>query len=256
MSKLIDRLRRISEASIQPMGFRLASTTSTPSMVLVGGLSPSNLTEVAKAIANNVDALAISWAAEERKASLSRIAKAAGDIPWGLWLETVTSEDLKNLREAGGDFLVFGASAMPAAALREQEMGKIVTIDPGLSDSFIRTLDQLPVDAVLLHRKEESPLLLSELMGYQRLINLVRKPLLLAISSSLAEDELACLWDTGVSGVILGGEHQGLAERLSELRRLIGNLPAAGRKRARKVSALLPALQTRPSPVEEEEEDT
>lgn len=253
MSKLIDKLRRISQGAPQPMGFRASIAAQNQPMLLVAAFQPEDIAGI-KEVIGEVDALVISLKSQKEKSStLGQVSEIAKEIPWGEWSSGITEEKIKDLEETGADFFVFDARIPGATVQGREKIGKILRIDPAWSDTFIRTVEQLPVDAMLLDEREEPLLTLLQLMQCQRLTNLMTKPLLVATPSELKKEDLKSLWEAGVSGIVMetGKDY---AVKLREWRQAIAALPAATRRQRRKAEPLLPPVAS-PSPAKEEEEE-
>ncbi|MFQ5925253.1 MAG: hypothetical protein ACE5IE_04595 [Dehalococcoidia bacterium] len=243
MSKILEKLQRISSGRSQPMGFRAAATiVKGPSMVLIAALNKGD----AASAGESADAVLFPGG-KLKEGSLGKIVASLGDLPWGVSVEEATGEELSQLKEMGCDFLVFNAARAPLALLREEEMGKIVEIEPSLADGLVRAIEQLPIDAVLIG--EEGELSIHRLMVCQRLANLVRKPLVALAPIAMSQEELQGLFEAGVVGVVV--KLEGSAEELSKLRQAIEGLPSFRRRKAR-VQPLLPyAVEEITEPEEE-----
>ena len=164
----------------------------------------------------------------------------------GVSVQTVTKDDVEQLIELGCDFLLFNANEVPAAILSETRIGKVMEVDPSLSDSLVRTIARLPIDAVFFSAEQE-PLTVRQLMDYARLASLVGKPSLAALPSVLRSEDIEGLWQAGVRGLVLTLERQ----RLSQVKEIIQALPATKKKAEKGMDVMLPAVE---SPSEEEEE--
>ena len=55
------------------------------------------------------------------------MAKALGEMPWGLWSEG-DAQSLKTLESVGVDFVVFSPEKMPLASAAEEKPGRVVGI--------------------------------------------------------------------------------------------------------------------------------
>lgn len=232
MSKLLEKLQRISRGPSQPMGFRAAATMPKgPSMVLIAALTEGDATSAGE----SADAVLFPWEKLEG-GSLGKIVASLGDLPWGVSLEEATGEELSQLKEMGCDFLVFNAARAPLALLREEEMGKIVEIEPSLADGLVRAIEQLPIDAVLI--AEEGELSIHRLMVCQHLANLVRKPLVALAPIAMSKEDLQGLFEAGVAGVVVRLE--GDVKELSRLRQAIEELPSSRGRRKERMEPLLP----------------
>ena len=135
----------------------------------------------------------------------------------------------------------------------DEKVGRVLQIGLSLDDGLLRTVNDLPVDAVLAGGEAPGDSLdWQSLMQLQRLSNLLSKPLLVAVPAKLTEVEIKALWEAGVDGVIAGVEGAG---GLPELRRIIDGLPSRSARRRGKSEAILPRLSPQASAADEEEED-
>lgn len=248
MSRFLDKLERIWAGKAQPIGFGTQTAKAkSPAMAIVTRLSPGEPDMAALSGEEGADALLVSIDDLERGAeTLSRVSQVAGDIPLGVSVQTVTKDDVEQLIELGCDFLLFNANEVPAAILSETRIGKVMEVDPSLSDSLARTIARLPIDAVFFSA-EQQPLSVRQLMDYARLASLVGKPSLVALPAALRREDIEGLWQAGVRGLVLPLERQ----RLSQVKEMIQALPPTTKRTGKGMDALLPAVEL---PSEEEEE--
>lgn len=250
MSKLIDSLNKMVKAIPQPIGFK--TTPSTPpkaKMILIASMTQAS-------DISGADAILIPRSGSDAKA-LSEIARSQADIPWGLFSEDTSSRSFKSVAKAGGDFVVFSASA-PLTMPENDKTGKILQVEASLDEGLIRAINELPVDAVLITREQtgESALTWQRLMLFQRFTDLLTKPLLVNVPLNVTTEELQILWKAGVEGVVVAIEHKRAAEKLKELRQIIDKTDFTPRRRG-KIEALLPQISSEVSSIpEDEEEDT
>jgi hypothetical protein len=123
-------------------------------------------------------------------------------------LEKIRQKELKQLKDAGCDFIVFPAESTPLGIIEEEAMGKVIEIDTTISDPLLRSIVELPVDAVLVSvvRGKENSLTWSDLMILQKFGGFPKKPLLAQIPSKVSSAELEVLWEAGVMAVITEGD--------------------------------------------------
>ena len=144
----------------------------------------------------------------------------------------------------------------PAEVLAMDEPGRLITIPSDFPEELGHSLEELPVDAVILAGLEEaSPLSVRDLMQVRSMRDLISKPLLLLRCHVLTQGELVVLQDVGVQGIVLDmGTIK--VEDAAQIRKDIEELPPR-RIRRDQANALLPRLsQWTASPeVEEQEED-
>lgn len=252
MSKLLERLNRVSRGPGQPMGFRASAISKGPSMVLIAALTEGD-DKAAAAARESADAVLLSFG-KLKGESLGQIVASIGDLPWGVSLKEVTADGLSQLRDRGCDFLVFDAARAPLALLREEEMAKIVEIEPSLADGLVRAIEQLPIDAVLIAEEGELSLSIHRLMVCQHVANLVGKPLVARTPLGISEEDLNELLETGIAGLVVNLE-RGVEEELSKLRQAIDTLPSSRWRRKESTEALLPYTREREIMQPEEEED-
>ena len=245
MSRFIDKLNQVSKVVPQPMGFRAAQPVSqVPKMVLIASLAQADidgLTDyMAGADAGLLDIANLSSGAK----TFQKAYQAMSDIPWGGWLRDTGQKETKPLIKAGCDFVVFPAATTLPAVLQDDEVGKVLQVETSLSDSLLKTVDDLPVDAILIAGIQEGEHFLTwhHLMIIQRFASSLTKPLLVSIPSNVTANEFQALKEAGVDGVIVevgGGQP---AQRLSQLRQVIDNLTVPPPRKRGKVGALLPHI--------------
>ena len=253
MSRFIDKLNKVSQAAPQPMGFRATQPVSSKlKMQLVASIAEANVDSLADYVAGaDAGLLHISKLTSGAKA-LQKISKAVPDIAWGGWLKESDERVIKQMVNAGSDFVVFPAST-PLTILQNGEVGKILEVESSLSEGLMRTVNELPVDAVLIAAGPVEYLTWHHLMFFQRFAALLTKPLLVIIPSNVTASELQVLWETGVDGVVIEVGIELPEDRLKELRQAIDELDFPAR-RQKKAEALLPHITSGRDVVTEEEE--
>ena len=252
MSKLIDRLTQTAETVATPMGFGATKRASVRlKMVLIARVEPADNTAPMADYVSSADAVITTQINTGKD-----IARSLPDTVWGLWREEKGRQPIKGLVEAGADFAVLPLDSELGLAGTEK-MGKILLVEPSLSEGLVGTINELPADAVLLadDQGERDAVTWHHLMLYQRFGDLLSRPLLVTVPVSVNGDELKALWKAGVDGVVVAVKTTKQAEKLEALRQIIDNSDFAARPR-KKVTALLPRIreeQTAAPDVEEEE---
>ena len=246
MSKLVEKLRQTSQGSPQPFGFRGASTGAAqkrPPIVIIVAL-PEGDDVVAPEVKSSADAVLLTG-------SQGQEAEGLKEATWGASLSNGTEEEIAQLKSMACDFLAFNPAIAAGSLLGEEEMGKIIEVEPGIADGMLRALDKLPIDAVLLGG--DSGLTVQRLMVCQHLANLVRKPLIARAPLDISRTTLEQLGEAGVTGIVVSvSAHDRKA--LSALRETVDSLPAVRKRRREKIDPVLP-LPTRDAKEDEEDED-
>ncbi|MDD4984913.1 MAG: hypothetical protein PHQ43_03850 [Dehalococcoidales bacterium] len=259
MSKLIDKLNRTANGSPQAIGFRARQAASpNPEMLLIASLTPADAGEAADRTAGaDSGMLSISKTKVDAKA-FRECSQAVPGIPWGIWLKDAEGgkTDLKGI---DCDFIVFPAS-VPLRVIQDNKAGKILEVEASVSEGLLRTINKLPLDAVLIvEGQKNSPLLTwQHLMLVRHFATSLAKPLLVPVPAKVTANELGALWESGADGVIVAAGDGQAPEALSELRRAVDKLALSARRRQDTVKVLLPQITreiTSEQGEEEEEEE-
>ncbi len=256
MSKLIDKLKLVSQAVPQPVGFRTTQSVLPKSKILlVASLVQANVEDLANYVAGaDAGLLHISKLSSGAK-TLQKISQVVPDIPWGGWLRASGQGEIKQMVKVGCDFVIFPAANTSLAIFQGDEVGKILEVEPSLSEGLLRAVNELPIDAVLIASEQAEGYFLTwhHLMLFQRFAGLLTKPLLVSIPLSVTASELQALWGAGVDGVVVEVGVGQPAERLKKLRQLIDKIVFPSPRKRKKAEALLPYIGRETSVVTEEE---
>jgi len=251
MSRLIEELKRIEKEAPQAIGFRHGQgSTSRQRMLLVACLTGGDCSQSTR-YADGADAGMVILS-DGNIDSVRSCSAAVPGIPWGCRLKDVGGRKL-GLTEAGCDFVVFPADT-PLAVLADTGAGRILEIAGPLGDNLLRTLDRLPLDAVLVAGTDsyDSPITWQRLMLIQQVVDSVSKPVLAVASAQTTGSELGILWEAGVDGVVVLMGANRPPGTLSKLRKAMEKRTPSTRRRKRKTEALLPQIS---GEGEEESED-
>lgn len=258
MSKFIDKLNQASQTELQIMGFRAAKTVSPkPKMLLVASLAQADVSGVADYVAGADAGLLPVHEFNSGIKTIQKISKSVPDISWGGWLKDMEGGGIKQMLEVGGDFVVFPATDTSLAMLQDGEVGKILQVKVSLSEGLLRTINDLPVDAVLIAGDQEEDYFLTwhHLMLFRHFASLLAKPLLVSIPADVTAKELQVLWDGGVDGVVVEVGTGQPAGGLKRLRQVIDKLVLPSSRKQGKTEALLPYIGRERDVIAEEEEE-
>jgi hypothetical protein len=170
----------------------------------------------------------------------------------GMWLSKGDTEEVEKSIKAGVDFVILPVSG--EVLQPDKKLGKIIQIAESISDIMLRTVGELPVDAVLLSESKESSLALTwkRLMLIRRFTGLAGKPLLVEVLPTITETEFQAIWDAGVSGVIINVDAEQAEDAAGNLRKIIEKLSFPSKRKLEKNMAIVPVVA---STVEEPKED-
>lgn len=251
MSKLIQRIERLGKDTSTPMGFGAAARRRpTPTMVLLAA------TAEPQAI-GNLDGATLDGVIFRGEGVEARTAAQAmellPEVPWGAQRNALASDEVSALVEAGADFVSLTGLTSALDAVRDEQVGKLLVVPVDLREEHARSLEVMPVDAVVYAEAVRSPLTLEALMHLATARCEIGRPFLLPVHGALTAWELECLREIGVEGVVADLETTD-AEGLKALSQAILSLP---RRRARGDTATpsLPRISSRLQPEPDDDFD-
>jgi hypothetical protein len=239
MSKFIDRLKGVSQPQAPAMGFRANKDGTTRLKIQLAVVVSSESVDSAAA-----DAVIIN---RPKAASESR--------PWGVMLRKGDLGEVDKALAAGADFVVLPPTGTVIPA--DRKVGKVLQVNASITDVLLRTVSDLPVDAVLLAEDKDGAgeITWQRLMLCRRFAGIVQKPVLVPVPLATSAAELQHVWETGVSGVVVEVKEPAEAAALPALRERIDSLQYPSRMRKEKPAAVLPQVAVANEPEEQEEPD-
>jgi len=256
VSKLIDELNRTAKGGPQAIGFRAGQTASPkPRVLLIASLTQADADEAADFIAGADAGLLPISGAKADASTLQGCSQTVPDIPWGGWLRDA-GRGKTGLKGIDCDFVVFPVDT-PLGVLQDTKAGKILEVEASVSEGLLRTIDKLPLDAVLIvdSRRDVPRLTWQHLMLVQHFADSLAKPLLVPVPAKVTAVELGVLWEAGVDGIIVAAGAGQPPETLSKLRLVIDKLDLPARRRKGMAKALLPQVTGEMGEESEEEEE-
>lgn len=195
-SKLVHQLRIAARLETTAIGFTsVGSRGPRPRLVLV-----ARITGEEKQIAGLVkgaDAVFVDTSQEEvNDKIIKQLARSKPNLPFGCWLGNNTGSKT--------DFNVLNLDT-DMATLKNCSNGRVLQVEPEIEDRYLRQLDELPVDAVMMDPGDSRPFQLSlhKYMQCRRMAAALTRPFMVHISSSAGSSDLADLWEYGVDGVVV-----------------------------------------------------
>jgi hypothetical protein len=244
MSKLLDRLDRISKGTVNQMGFGAAvRAEKTPPMVLVGRIGKAKAASTAAALSEaGFDGAVLDGVPADDS---GKVADSLKGLPWGLKLEEITTEQVAASREKGCDFLAFSSDKAFLEALSDNdkvddEEGRILCISADMDERVLQVIDDLPVGAVLLSLDSvKPPLTMDHLLTIGSVRGCFNKYLLVELSGDLSSAELEGLRDIGVDGIVVDASSMSKTA-LKQCKERLQGLSRRQRKPQGRAGALLP----------------
>jgi hypothetical protein len=253
MSEFVDKLRSLSRSSTKPIGFHLSvPELKSPAMLLIAGLSGTKVDE-AKIIADVSASAGLILDEGLNTKIATQIIEALGDIPLGVFVKGMSEEKIDELANLGCDYMAFDIT-MSAKVLHKEGVGKFLVIEPSLDQGFVRAINNLDVDGVLIDSRDgDSFITVEHLLVCQRFVEILEKPVILIIPSLVTKAELTSLWQAGVVGMVTPPRQP--PETLAELEKMVGDLPGRARGRRAKADAKLPQYSGFVAGEEDEEQE-
>jgi hypothetical protein len=220
MSKLADKIRKVTRIQSQPLGFGSARSAAEPTLVLA--VRCDDASAAAELVRKGADAVIVG--SSKSPAPTGAAVGIKGALA-GAWVPGKAAGEAKAYADAGFDFVVFDPDQTAAVALLEEDTGYVMVLPPDLGDAETRALESFHLDAIDIGPMD-GPLTVRKQIDLRRLYAMVRKPLMATVSGDIADAELQALRDTNV--VVVVAEDAGAVERL---RKTIDALPARRRHR-------------------------
>jgi hypothetical protein len=222
------------------MGFGAARPEPRPSM-LVGYFGAAG--DVKKACEAGADFLLVDG--RNGKVDAKALRDQAAELPLGAWTSVADSAAAKALREGGIDFLVVSEDS-PASSLLDDDLGYVLALPVQPEEIFLRSLEPLSLEALLLHNVP-SPLTIAGELELSRTGSLARRSMICETAATASADDLQCLRAAGVVGVMTD------AGGLAQLKDAVKALPQRKARREERAVVSLPRGQA--AATDEDDED-
>ena len=235
MSKLRDRIRRMSRQESTPMGFaRAAAPRTMPGLLLLAIVDSAGAAEEASSA--GADALLFAQAPRGG-------VKGMEATPWGFRVaDNAAAADLSGTQ---ADFVVVGQD-LGLEAIGDTDLGVVLEADESWPDAIVQSIQVFSPDAIYV--RSGGGLTMRRLLEIRRLSGLAG-PLLLEVDSPPPSGALQLLRDAGVAGLVLTS---GARKSIAGLRQQVDAMPPRKRKREEGSMAVIPRVESLPM---EDDED-
>ena len=235
MSRFADKLKNALQVTPPAMGFfRNVAPAPKPHMLVVAQLAFENV-EAIQDIVKYADSVVVVCNKTVSTKTLKALLKAVGDVPLGLHFTGIPQVKAAE----GADFTVFVAENR-LLLNGDTAGGKVLTIPLDLPDGLARTLNDLPVESVLVNATGE--LSWVDLMRLYFLRSVVIKPLLAQVSVTISEHEINMLWDAGVDALMVSLSSDSQADFV-KLRTTVDGLKLAPKRKWMKTRVIVPVVK-------------
>ena len=243
MNKLLDKLEKASQPSPRQMGFVASNNDAVyPPLTLIIRMDASSRVSI-KQVATHADSIILKVPETTEVDLISqKNSKLLDALPWGIQGAATRSDQAQKLAEAGCDFIVLRMDGTPVSILNEEKISKILSIDVDLEEPYLRVLEDVPTDTVLIEDEANPGLTIKDLMRYRSVISCVAKPVIVCINPRLRESELIALQNVGVIGVLADVKSAKDLKYLADLRKVINDLPSREESDNKRIESLVPQI--------------
>ena len=204
-------------------------------MLLIVGLSETQAKE-ARTVADIAADAGLIVSEGTGAKTVKQVIEAVGNVPLGVSVKGMREKETDELVSLGCDFVVFDIGGA-AAILSKKEVGKFLMIEPSLDQGLVRAINSFEVDGVLISGGG-SVMTVERLLVCRRSVELLEKPVIIMLPSLVTKEELISLWQAGVDAVVSASTQS--TEALSQLKKMLGDLPRRARNRPATAGVVLP----------------
>lgn len=218
MSKLSDKIRKVTRLQSLALGFGSARNAVEPTMVLAAtARDPQAAEDLSR---RGADVVIVDVAAEGPGSGMSNNGAVVGARIAGR-----TDNEAKSYKDAGYDFVVFNPDEAAATALLEENIGYVMAAPADLTDTEWRTLEAFQLDAIDIGAIDGA-MTVRRQIDLRRILGMARKPLMASVSADISVAALQVLRDTNVVVVVAAD-----AAAVEKLRKTIDALPPRSRRK-------------------------
>jgi hypothetical protein len=223
MSKLVDKLKQISDTAA-PLGFKAGAAPKKLPLILIGELS---LLQQIHEPGQSLDAILLPVInLSKDMETVKKFKTTIGNIPYGMAIGSIDEKSTAQLSELACDFIVFRAPEAAASLLMEEKLGKVVIVDSSWTDASLRSLEQFPIDAIMIENNEErSSLTVQSVIDLRRFAAFSGKPVLVRVSHFPSEKDLSALLMAQVRGLAVSIRDEKDLPEIAKLRTTVEKLP-------------------------------
>jgi len=246
VSQLINKLKIAARLEPLPLGFTgFNRSTPKPKPVLIARIKGDE--KQAAELVRGADGVFIDTHQEEiADRFIKLMEKEPVQMPYGCWLG--------NNSACNNDFYMLNFEA-DMNSVKAADTGKILIVEPEVEDKFLRQLDDLPVDAVLVGSPDGHPcrLTLKNYMLCHRLAVAVSKPLVIHAGNKTGSAEIEEMWEYGIDGVMVDVDSTE-PDIVASFRDLIDKLDLSAKRKKIRLAPVIPSIGSSSEPSQHDPE--
>ncbi|MEO9254073.1 MAG: hypothetical protein ABI305_00915 [Tepidiformaceae bacterium] len=251
MSQLQKKMSRTQRREGPHIGFGTVVRESPRAMLLAALVSD----EAGGKRAFEAGADVVLLRAKDASAATPIVEKLAVDkATVGVWVNSLEEDAAKALAKAGCDFVVSTLEGTASAAVDTERMGQIVMASDATSDTTLRALGPLGLDALFVERPAGA-MTLAQQLDLVRIASFASTTLVVTIDPSATVSDLRVLRDSG-AGVVVAPDGATVEQLKSLIESLIAvPAPHKGKAADGREMAIVPSLGSHGHDEEEDDDD-
>ncbi|MQF98220.1 MAG: hypothetical protein FI729_01635 [SAR202 cluster bacterium] len=240
MSKIIEYLEKIGSVTPTPIGFGTSKPADKfPQIALAA------LTDVGSLTKNQADDFDFTIVKTQKstKTMLKTTNATLKEQIWGIWTNHASTDSLESLANEGCDFFIISSFSEPADILASENLGKLIVVPIDTPEELAHSINEIPVDAIILSGIEETTnLSIIDTMRIRSIRDLLSKPVILLRINPLQKNDIKVIRDVGIQGILLDIQKIKPKE-LKSMKDDIGKLPPSKTK-SNQSRAIIPTIRT------------
>jgi len=235
VSKFSDRVKELTQGAPRPMGFAPAPPRPAPlPLILFARADAGDMHAITEAAHEGAEGVLVEVGPDTTDAALEAVHEAVGRVMWGGSVAMGGRPEVERLERAGCDLALLRNAGLQADALAAG-VDKLLEVAETWPDALLRAVDSLPIAGVVYRVNSVEHLTIQQLIELQRVVLLVRKPLIASLTPSIPPESVGVLRDAGVAGIMVAPSN------VKKFRAALRALPPAKKPKER-MDPLIPAV--------------
>jgi len=241
MSKIIEYLEKIGSVTPTPIGFGTSKPTDKFPQIALAALADVN--SLNKKQASDFDFIVVRTQ-KNTKTMLKTTKATLKEQIWGIWTNHTSTDSFEAMATEGCDFFTISNFSEPAEILASENLGKLIVVPLDTPEELAHSINDIPVDAIILSGLEETTSLsIIDAMHIRSIRDLLSKPVILLRFNPLQKNDVKVIRDLGIQGILLDIQNIKPKE-LQSMKDDIAKLPPSKTKSNQTRAAIIPTMST------------
>ena len=240
MSKIIEYLEKIGSVTPTPIGFGTSKPADKFPQIALAALA--DVKSLNKNQASNFDFIVVRTE-KSTKTMLKTTNATLKEQIWGVWANHTSTDSLESMAIESCDFFTISNFSEPAEILASENLGKLIVVPLDTPEELAHSINEIPVDAIILSGLEETTSLsIIDAMHIRSIRDLLSKPVILLRFNPLQKNDVKVIRDLGIQGILLDIQNIKPKE-LQSMKDDIEKLPPSKTK-SNQTRAIIPTMST------------